>query len=186
MNQKLIFIIAVILIFVGSIVYVSLNSPKPDTFLSNHNLEDMSIQEIVSYLEDKLDESDDFSAAITGTKLILSDATERIELALPQNQFYLSFAPYISQTHPCANHNLVTCRGELKNETFEVRVTNLENNTVFFEGVITSSSNGFAGIWLQKNKQYEITVTYGDLSATSTFTTSDTSNTCLTTLKLNA
>ena len=116
--------------------------------------------------------------------MLLGDSQQQVELELPNGKFYLSFAPYVNQTHPCANHNLVTCRGELKNKSFEVKIVDSQTNTVIIEKTIISSSNGFAGIWLPINKRYQITVSYENFSATDEVSTFTTSNTCLTTLKL--
>jgi len=185
MNKKTIIAISVFFLFIGAIVLVALKTPNRNDFLTRYDLDGMSVKEIVSYLENRLDEPANFSAGITGSKLLLGDANHQVELDLPNGQFYLSFAPYINQTHPCANHNLVTCRGELKNISFAVKVVDSQTNSTIFEDNITSRSNGFAGIWLPKNKNYQVTVTYNGLSATDEVSTFSTSNTCLTTLKLS-
>jgi hypothetical protein len=184
MNKKILFAIIALIGIIGVVVLTSLLTPKQNDFLARYDLESMSVQEMVSHLENKLDETADFRASITGSNLSLGDTTYQVELDLPNGQFYLSFAPYISQTHPCSNHNLVTCRGELKNVSFEVTVVDTESNSVILEDNMTSSSNGFTGIWLPKNKTYQITVTYGNLSASEEVSTFSTSNTCLTTLQL--
>jgi len=184
MNKKAIIAISVFFIFIGAIVLIALKTPNQIDFLTRYDLDGMSVKEIVSYLENKLDEPANFSAGITGTKLLLGDANYQVELELPNGQFYLSFAPYINQTHPCANHNLVTCRGELKNVLFAVKVVDSQSNSTIFEDSVTSSANGFAGIWLPKNSIYLVTVTYNGLSASDEVSTFGTSNTCLTTLKL--
>jgi hypothetical protein len=184
MKKKLLIGLSILIAFIGVIAFVAANSPNRNDFLAKYDLDGMTVKEIVAYLENDLNEPTNFSAAITGTKLVLGDATHQIELELPKGQFYLSFAPYINQTHPCANHNLVTCRGELKNKSFEVKIVDSQTNTVIVEKTIISSSNGFAGIWLPKNKRFQVTVSYGNLTATEEVSTFTSSNTCLTTLKL--
>jgi hypothetical protein len=184
MKKKLLISFSIFIAFIGLIAFVAVNSPNRNDFLAKYDLDGMTVKDIVTYLENDLNEPTNFSAAITGTKLLLGDATHQMEFELPKGQFYLSFAPYINQTHHCANHNLVTCRGELKNKSFEVKIVDSQTNTVIIEKTIISSSNGFAGIWLPINNRYQITVSYENFSATDEVSTFTTSNTCLTTLKL--
>lgn len=176
--------LSIMIAFIGLVLFLGTNASNESKFLAKYGFEGWTVQEIVAHLEDQLAEPESFRAAITGSKLLLSDSYHQVELELPSGQFYLSFAPYIQQTHPCANHNLITCRGELKNESFVVKIIDLRTNTIFLETTIQSSSNGFAGIWLPANNDYQMTVTYGDLTATEVISTFSTSHTCLTTLKL--
>lgn len=185
MNKNAYIVFFIIFLAIGAIILIGTNSAKDQDFLSRYNLDDMSVKEIVSHLENKLDEPEQFNAGITGTTLILSDLKEQIELALPNGLFYLSFAPYINQTHPCANHNLVTCRGEMKNQSFQIQVVDSMTNEIIMDEMLTTKSNGFSGIWLPKDRNFQLTVTYGTLSATTQVSTSSVSNTCLTTLKLS-
>lgn len=184
--KRFIVLMGVILgfIMIGVLVWQSDNS-KQNTFLKSHNLEGLSIQEIVDYLERKTDEPAGFKASITGTKLTLGDEFSSFDLAVPKGLFYLSFAPYVDQTHPCGNHNLVTCTGELKSTVFQVTITDQTTGLTVYDGNLKSSAKGFIGIWLPRGKTLRITVRYGDLSATSIVTTNYDSDTCLTTLRLN-
>lgn len=159
-------------------------SQRKELFLYRNNLANKSVVEIVNHLEDKLDENKGFNAGITGEGLILSDAFDQIELPLPDGLFYLSVAPYINQSHRCSNHSLITCRGELKNQTFRIQITDLDANTITLDQDLSSSSNGFIGVWLPANKSYDINVSYNSLTSTTYVTTSKTSYTCLTTMKL--
>ena len=147
------------------------------------DLKKLSLTEKVDRLEAHLNEEDISYAAIFGDRLIYGNDHEEIEIELPSDQFYLSFAPYLNHTHPCVNHNLITCRSELVNEIFHVVVQDANGLTIK-EGEITTYSNGFAGIWLPKNIVGTITVAYGDLTATANIETYPTSPTCLTTLEL--
>lgn len=179
-NRKIIIGIAAMIGLVVILLIIGMTDSYSSLRLSD--LEELTIKEKVARLEESLDEEDITYAAIYGDRLIYGNDKEDYEYDL--NQFYLSFAPYINQTHPCANHNLITCRAELKNKTFHVVVKD-SNGQVIREGDYTTYSNGFAGIWLPKNIEGTITVTYGDLTATANIETYDNSNTCLTTLKLS-
>ncbi len=154
------------------------------SLIERHQLSGLSLSNMVSTLENMLDENDGFSASINGEALILSDnlGSERIEL--PDHLFYLSVAPYIERTHTCTIHNLVTCRGELKEETFNIQVYDLETNELIINDEYTSASNGFIGLWLPKNRSLQITITYGIYTGFSEIQTLPSSPTCLTTLKL--
>src|SRR5690554_786851 len=44
-------------------------------------------------------------------------------LAIPDDLFYLSIAPYVDATHECHFHSLTTCAGELRNVPVRVTVT---------------------------------------------------------------
>jgi len=184
MHKKIIVIFVALIFILGVTFWATKESPKESDFLSAYGLDQMNLKEIISTLEQKLDEPSYFSASITGSKLYLGDDKDQIEIDLPNNAFYLSFAPYISKTHPCANHNLVTCRGELTNTSFYVTVTDINSNQIILDDTITSSANGFAGIWLPRNKNYRIEVSYQGFFASNDISTYNTSNTCLTTLKL--
>jgi len=104
-------------------------------------------------------------------------------LDIPEDKFYLSFAPYIDNTHTCGTHNLVTCRGELKNESFNVLIED-SNGNIIVDQVMTSFDSGFIGIWLPDDMDLSITVSQDGLEATKSISTYEYSDTCLTTLQL--
>lgn len=174
-------IVAVLL--VGAILFYN-NQNKTEEFLARNNLQEMSVVEIVEYLEDKTDEPVGFQAGITSTKLLLSDEKDSVEMDLPSDLFYLSMAPYINQTHPCGTHNLVTCRGELQNVTLYVVVSDVSTNEVVLNEEVNTYANGFAGLWLPRERNLSITVTYDNLSSTTEVSTFEVDNTCETTLRL--
>jgi len=105
-------------------------------------------------------------------------------LALPEDKFYLSFAPYITQTHPCGTHSLSSCQGELVNQTVNVIITDGKGN-VIINSDMTTMENGFVGVWLPRNMNATVEVLYNGLTAQTAFTTFSESNTCLTTLPLS-
>ena len=184
LNLKIIIPIALLSLLVIAVL-LSLSQSKDDAdFLEQYNLDNLSTKQIVTELDLKTDESDGFYAAITGGNLIVGDFDNEFKYNTPDDQFYLSFAPYINATHPCGNHNLVTCRGELQNINMHVVIKDSDGNTII-DGDYTSFDNGFIGLWLPKDIEGSITVTYQGLSASSPITTTSSSNTCLTTLKLS-
>lgn len=166
------------------IIGVSIQRSKDNDFLKTYGLDRMSVQDMVRLLEDKLDEPYGFQASISGEALFLNDGQQTMTINLPDNLFYVSIAPYIHQTHPCGTHNLITCRGELVNQTFFVQVVDLSNQQVVMSSSMKTYSNGFAGIWLPKNGHYQLNITYGQLSASEIISTFSNSLTCVTTTRL--
>lgn len=124
MKKQTVIIGLIIISIVVMFIYLLKPNTTNDAFLSKYELNQMSIQDMVLSLEHNLSEATGFYAGITGKALTLGDTSEQVVIDLPPNLFYLSIAPYINQTHPCTNHNLVTCRGELKNQTFDVYIEN--------------------------------------------------------------
>lgn len=168
--------------FVVALIYNQTN--KTEAFLNKYHINEYEIKDVVAVLEDKLDEPYLFNAGITGTHLIMSDDKTEVKMKLPKDLFYLSIAPYVNQTHPCGIHNLVTCRGELQNQNFDVVVTDKKTGEIIFDDKVKTASNGFLGIWIPKNIEGYITVSTSDLSASTDISTYDNDNTCLTTLQL--
>ncbi|HEC1650621.1 copper-binding periplasmic metallochaperone CueP [Yersinia massiliensis] len=123
-----------------------------------------------------------YSASVTGTELKLSDGQQQFTFPLG-DKFYLSFAPFVNQTHPCFNHSLSGCRGEMAETTFDVKITD-NTGKVIVQDKLTSYSNGFIGVWLPRNIEGTIEVSYQGLKAVSPFATQAESQTCMTTLHL--
>ena len=62
------------------------------------------------------------AASITGSELIIGEEQkERHEL--PEDEFFVSIAPFINYTHPCGVHSLTGCEGELASKEMDVRIT---------------------------------------------------------------
>ncbi|AJJ57524.1 hypothetical protein DN756_03840 [Yersinia pseudotuberculosis] len=152
-------------------------------FLAQQGLAGKSAEQMV----DAIDQSPQtrplpYSASVTHAELILSDGQQKFVYPLG-DRFYLSFAPYINQTHPCFNHSLSGCRGELANTPFEVKITDNSGKVIMHQQV-TSYQNGFIGVWLPRNIEGTLEVSYQGLTAVSPFATGAESQTCLTTLQL--
>ncbi|WP_342373466.1 CueP family metal-binding protein [Propioniciclava soli] len=145
----------------------------------------MTAQEAVEHL-DQLDEQRplDFRGSVTGTQLILAtDEANTVALPLPDDQFYLSIAPYQSTTHDCFNHSLATCRGEMAGEPVRVTITG-EDGTVLVDEDATTYRNGFVGFWLPRGIGATVEVTADGRTGSAEIRTDDDSPTCLTTVQL--
>jgi hypothetical protein len=184
-KPKIVFLWLGVLALIGGFTIDSLlQSQKP--FLERYQLSHMTTVEIVNHLEAITNEPPSFRANITGTTLYIGDSKESLSLPLPEDQFYLSVAPYLDHTHPCGIHNLVTCTGELTNQSFRVTVYADDNENILVDEVISTSAKGFMGIWLPRNIEGTLVVENDHQSASTSITTYDDSNTCLTTLKLQS
>ncbi len=178
---KLIIVLA-ILLSVGVFAYW-LNNPSEERYLRRYDLEGLSAEEMVESLDRATIDPNKLIAGISAHTLTLYFEDATFAYAIDEELFYLSLAPYITFTHPCGTHSLTTCQGELANETFFVRITDLDG-TVYYEGDYTAYDNGFKGFWLPRHTTVDIEIEYQDLSATQQLTTSDDADTCMTTLEL--
>ncbi|HHE5698983.1 TPA: copper-binding periplasmic metallochaperone CueP [Citrobacter amalonaticus] len=152
-------------------------------FLAEHGLAGKSVEQIV----DTIDQTPQsrplpYSASITSTELKLASDGQIYTLPLGE-KFYLSFAPYQQQTHPCFNHSLSGCQGEMPDTTFNVKVTDKKGD-VLIQKPIKSYQNGFIGVWLPRNIEGTIEVSYNGKTASHAIATKDDSQTCLTELRL--
>ncbi|KIH70982.1 CueP family metal-binding protein [Salinicoccus roseus] len=122
------------------------------------------------------------AASITGTELIIGeDQSERH--SLPEDEFFVSIAPFINYTHPCEFHSLTGCQGELSSTEMDVRITD-ETGKVHVDETMTTLENGFLDFWLPRDREYTITITHDGLSTEGTFTTFEDDSTCLTDFQL--
>ncbi|CAI6076313.1 hypothetical protein PAECIP112173_02419 [Paenibacillus sp. JJ-100] len=125
------------------------------------------------------------SASINATHLIVTGQDKHTTTYnLPENEFFLSIAPYVEQTHPCAIHSLTGCQGEMRNEEFDVTIHDSEGNTLMKEEAIKSGENGFMDLWLPRDRTYLIRVVHDGRVAETQLSTYENNDTCITTMKL--
>ncbi|GBK66781.1 hypothetical protein DJ90_2827 [Paenibacillus macerans] len=125
------------------------------------------------------------SASITARQLVVTDEGKgSTAYELPEDEFFVSIAPYLEQTHPCEIHSLTSCQGELADQEFDVSIADLEGNTIL-DQKMKSQANGFIDLWLPRDKTYRITVGHDGKTAESEISTFDSDNTCITTLQLS-
>lgn len=145
----------------------------------------MDARDIIDRL-DRLDESEhprNLMASVHGEDLVVTDGQDELELAMPDDRFYLSVAPYAHRTHECYYHSLTTCQGELADEQIEVTIVD-QNGRVLVEETTKTFGNGFVGYWLPRDIEGTVRISHGGREGTGAFTTYADSPTCLTTLKL--
>lgn len=186
-NRKALPFAVIAVIVIGIVVALTVgNSGKAEAaFLEKYGLANLGIKEVVKKLDSSIEEPVELSSSIDGKQLTLTDGKETVKLDLPKDEFYLSFAPYLTQTHPCGFHSLSSCRGELVNATVQAKITD-SKGVVVLDETLTSMANGFVGVWLPKGIDATIEVNYDGKTATAPISTHADSETCLTTaLKLN-
>lgn len=127
---------------------------------------------------------EDQSASITSQQLIVTDSKKNeLTYNLPKDDFFVSIAPYVEKTHPCAVHSLTGCRGEMADEEFAVYIEDTEGNVIVDE-TVKSLSNGFIDLWLPRDKTYRVTIAHDGKTAESEFSTFESDDTCITTMQL--
>src|SRR5699024_12831260 len=58
--------------------------------------------------------TDEETASITSTQLIVTDRKDNEAIyELPEDEFFVSIAPFINETHTCTNHSFTVCHSEI-------------------------------------------------------------------------
>ena len=166
----------------------SASSASSDGIITDNGFEGLDAKQIIQKL-DMMPISDrptDLFASIRPEELLLTDDQDRASaVPMPDDEFYISFAPYINQTHDCYFHSLTTCRGEIQNEEIDVVVVNDETDEVLLDEKLQTFDNGFAGIWLPRGIEATLTINYQGRTVSSPITTvGDEDPTCRTDLQL--
>ncbi|QDO87584.1 hypothetical protein FNH13_03905 [Ornithinimicrobium ciconiae] len=159
---------------------------RADTLLSAHGLEGKDARTLIDELDATpvAERSSEFMAAIQVDRLVISDGSgATTSLALPTEEFYVSIAPFVDQTHECFFHSLTTCRGELANQAIDVEVID-DSGTVLVDETMTTFDNGFLGLWLPRDISATVTLEANGRTVTDTLSTGADDPTCVTTLQL--
>ena len=123
------------------------------------------------------------SASINDKTLIVEDDGDEDIYNLPEDEFFVSIAPYISYTHPCEFHSLTGCQGEMVNEEMDVKIID-EDGEVHVDEKLTTLENGFLDFWLPRDRNYTLEINYDGKKVESDFSTFENDSTCLTDLQL--
>jgi hypothetical protein len=155
-----------------------------DAVIADLGFAGKSGQEIVNAIDSSTDARPlPFGASVRGSELILTKDNQEAKVALPADSFYLSVAPYQSQTHECYFHSLATCRGELAQQDVTVTIKDASGKVLVDEQGKTYT-NGFIGFWLPRDIQGTVTIEHEGHRGTVEFATTEGSPTCLTTLQM--
>src|SRR5690625_5970396 len=104
------------------------------------------------------DFTDDHQASITSSELIITNEDESKETYdLPDDEFFVSIAPFKNETHPCEIHSLTGCQGELVDADFDMLIKNQAGEIVVDE-TMNSGKNGFVDLWLTRDVKYNVEI----------------------------
>jgi hypothetical protein len=108
-----------------------------------------------------------------------------VTVPMPDDLMYVSVAPYLQRTHPCATHYMSGCQGELVGAPVHVQAI-LADGTVLIDEVMPTLANGFIDLWLPRDQAIDLFMTLGETSVVGRLTTFADSRTCITDLQLTA
>ncbi|MFS0284512.1 CueP family metal-binding protein, partial [Corynebacterium striatum] len=142
----------------GDTAATDIQQVPAEDILAEFDLEGLDGPEIIDKLDrmPKEERPSDLHASVLPHELVLTAEQGQASLPLPEDKFYVSIAPYMTQTHDCFNHSLTTCTGELSKEDIHVTITDDEGNELVNEDT-TTFDNGFIGYWLPADKKGTIT-----------------------------
>lgn len=156
-------------------------------FLADHGLFGLDVRQVIERLDTMpvADRPTDLLASVQPEALVLTDDQEReTRLRLPEDEVYISIAPYRDQTHDCYFHSLTTCLGELASEEVQVTLTGADGEVIIDEARRTYD-NGFIGLWVPRDTEVTLTIEHEGQEANARISTmSDDDPTCITTMRL--
>lgn len=124
------------------------------------------------------------SASITSQELIVEESDQsKKTYKLPKDEFFVSIAPYVEKTHPCAIHSLTGCQGEMVEKEYDVTIKDEKGNVVM-DKTMKSQKNGFIDLWLPRDKTFQVKIEHEGKVAESEISTFEGENTCITTMQL--
>lgn len=173
-------IVIIIVILVGTLILSSCTTVND---LESVGLAGLTGKEILTKVADGSIKADGYGLSVHEDELLILFENNQVSLPMPKDEFYLSVAPYIDQTHDCYYHSATGCRGELKEQEFFVEFKDIEGNVILSENM-TSLSNGFIDLWLPRNIEGTLTITFNNLESSKIISTVDNAPTCETTMKL--
>ncbi|CAD2072407.1 CueP family metal-binding protein [Phocicoccus pinnipedialis] len=151
---------------------------------SKHSASAEEVKDLVNYYS-ITDVEEGINANIDSKVMTLTDKKGNVieSMDLPEDEFFLSIAPFKKDTHPCSIHSLSGCQGELVEEALHVTVVDSKGKTIIDEDMETMK-NGFIDLWLPRNQEFKVTITDGILETMEVLSTYDDSRTCITTMQL--
>lgn len=158
-----------------------------DQVLESLNLDATNPEAIIDTLDAMpvAERPNDLIASVLPTSLQLQPGSpDEVSIPLSGENFYLSIAPFLTETHPCTFHSLTTCLGELQNTPVELTVTDAASGEVVLSKHTSTADNGFVGVWLPRDGEFSVRIDSAQGSAEQIVGTGDEDPTCLTTLQL--
>lgn len=155
--------------------------------LADHELAGLDAAQIIERLDTMpvAERPSDLIASVRPDALVLTDGEQReTRLPMPDDEVYISIAPYLEQTHDCHFHSLTTCLGELADTEVRVTLTG-DDGEVLLDEARQTYDNGFIGIWVPRGIEATLTIKHeGQTGSATISTTNEDDPTCITTLQL--
>lgn len=145
--------------------------------------DDNATVDIKEYVADLSGSNTVESASIDDRKLMVNSNGNEETFKLPDDEFFVSIAPYLTYTHPCSVHSLTGCQGEMTEVPVQVLITD-DDGSKHIDEEITTLHNGFIDLWLPRDRNYTIEMSYKGKSVTGEFSTFEGDSTCLTDFRL--
>ncbi len=157
----------------------------PDAYFSPQMLTGLDAREAITIANELRTKNTNVKSVVTPLEVVFTfPKGETVKVALPDDSAMIAIAPYASKTHPCVNHNLTDCKGELFDVSVKVVARNATDGTVIFNESVTTMDNGFIELWLPRNMEFDLTIFAQGRRATGKITTFNNSKTCITTFRL--
>ena len=106
-----------------------------------------------------------------------------VVVPMPQDQVFISVAPYLNRTHPCTTHYMSGCQGELVAAPIHVRAARPDGSVVLDE-VVPTGANGFLDLWLPRGEAFLLDLSLDGYAVQAIVSTVDGAPTCITTMRL--
>lgn len=171
----------VLVITLSFMVLLSACSSETDT-LDSLGIGDYSAKELLVALDNETLVPSDYAVSVYPNEVKVLTEDEEFNLPI-EDEFYLSVAPYIDQTHECFYHSATGCRGELQQTDFHILFVS-STGEVLIDQVMNSGSNGFVDLWLPREIEGTLTIQYDGMSVSNEITTIGDAKTCETTMRL--
>src|SRR3954452_10602459 len=124
MKRKVFTLIGLVCAVLGAYLFVVKDESDAPKTSETENIKELVHDYSAGNIEDQ-------SASITSHQLLVTDS-DGVELTydLPEDDFFVSIAPYVDKTHPCTVHNLTGCQGEMAEEEFDVYIEDMDGNVI--------------------------------------------------------
>ncbi|WP_337005143.1 MULTISPECIES: CueP family metal-binding protein [unclassified Microbacterium] len=162
-------------------------SPGVEEALAAHDLAGLDVREVIERLDAMpvADRPTDLVASVQPEALVLRAADDReVRLPMPDDEVYVSVAPFREQTHECHFHSLTTCIGELTDTEVHLTLTT-DDSAVLIDEMRRTYDNGFVGFWVPRGITATLTITHDGRSGSVPVSTRNADDrTCITDLQL--
>ncbi|MBM2814765.1 MAG: hypothetical protein HW421_1527 [Ignavibacteria bacterium] len=177
-------IIPIILCVIG--IFGCSNSTDPNYNSYYDALANLEAKQAIALANEWRDSAPKITSLITTNEVKFEFPDGRkTSKSLPDSLMYIAIAPYINKTHECSTHYPSSCTGEINEKEFKITAKDKDNISItYFDGNITSLKHGFIELWLTRNKNIELKITYDNKSGQEIIPTYNDSRSCITTIML--